>query len=100
MAENTPELEPHIDIGSGFRDLILSTINPGDRETYQITTLRDFFEYENSSEKKVGEEKAASWYDPDYPPPPAVPSLRESPPAGEAQQPAPIDVEQEVQVQE
>ncbi len=96
LAEKTPELEPHIDIGSGFRDLILSTINPGDRETYQVTTLRDYFEYENTSEEKVGEEKAASWYDPDYPPPSAGPF----PQAGEAQQPAPIDVEQEVQVQE
>jgi hypothetical protein len=100
LAENTPELAPHIDVGTGLRDLILSTISPGDRVTYQITTLRDYFEFENSSEEKVGEEKAASWDDPEYPAPSADPSSRESPQAGEAEQPAPIDEEQEVQVQE
>jgi hypothetical protein len=50
--------------------------------------------------RPVGEEKAASWNDPEYPAPSADPSFREVPQAGEAEQPTPIDLEQEVQVQE
>ena len=100
LAEKTPELAPHIALGTGIRDLILSTVSPGDRVTYQITTLRDYFEFENPSEEKLGEEKALSWNDPEYPTPSAEPSFQESPQAGEAEQQTPIELEQEVQVQE
>jgi hypothetical protein len=54
----------------------ISIFSPGDRQTYEITTLNDYFEFEDPSQGKDGEEKATSWHDLIYPAPSVKPSSK------------------------
>ena len=71
-------LKPYITLWTSIRDFFISIFGPGDRQTYEITTLIDYFEYEDPTQGKNGEERATSWYEPIVPVPSAKPSSQES----------------------
>jgi len=93
LGKETPQLTPYRSLWTSIRDFLISIVSPGDRQTWEITTLNDYFEFEDPSQGKDGEEKATSWHDPIYPAPSAKPSSQESQQTSE-------DLREEVQSQE
>jgi hypothetical protein len=93
LGKETPRLASYRSLGTSFRDFFISTVSPGDRITYEITTLNDYFEFENPSQAEDGEEEATSWHDPKYQVPSAKPSSQGQPQTSE-------ELREEIQVQE
>jgi hypothetical protein len=58
LGKETPKLNPYITLWTSIRDFFVSIFSPGDRQTYEIATLSDYFEYEDPSQGKNGEEIA------------------------------------------
>jgi phosphodiesterase/alkaline phosphatase D-like protein len=93
LEKETPQLTLYRSLWTSIGDFFISIFSPGDRRTYEITTLNDYFEFEDPSQGKDGEEKATSWHDPIYPAPSAKPS-------SQGQQQTSEELREEVQSQE